>query len=155
MTPRFNLVIAALFAASALGAQQTPTTPAPPLAPLLFDSLVRPDTSNLSYFLWLARPVVVFADTPNDPRFIPQVALLAERTQELADRDVVVLLDTDPDANGPLRMKLRPRGFMLALVGKDGGVKLRKPSPWDVRELTRAIAKMPVRQREVRDRPAP
>ncbi|MEO0922698.1 MAG: DUF4174 domain-containing protein, partial [Pseudomonadota bacterium] len=41
---------------------------------------------------------------------------------------------------------------MLALVGKDGTIKLRKPVPWDVRELSRVIDKMPMRQQEVRDR---
>ena len=50
------------------------------------------------------------------------------------------------------RKKLRPRGFMLVLVGKDGGVKLRKPSPWTVREITRSIDKFPDRQREVEER---
>jgi len=50
-----------------------------------------------------------------------------------------------------LRTKLRPRGFMLVLIGKDGGVKLRKPLPWDVRELSRTIDTMPMRQREMRD----
>ncbi len=46
---------------------------------------------------------------------------------------------------------MRPAGFMLVLVGKDGGIKLRKPSPWDVREITRSIDKMPMRQREIRE----
>ena len=41
---------------------------------------------------------------------------------------------------------------MLALIDKDGGVKLRKPFPWDVREITRSIDKMPLRQQELRDR---
>ena len=53
---------------------------------------------------------------------------------------------------GPLREKLRPRGFMLVLIGKDGGVKLRKPFPYNVRELSRNIDKMPMRQREIRER---
>jgi hypothetical protein len=70
----------------------------------------------------------------------------------LRTRDVVVLTDTDPAARSPLRQKLRPRGFMLVLVGKDGGVKLRKPLPWTVREITRTIDKMPIRQREVEER---
>ena len=65
---------------------------------------------------------------------------------------MVVITDTDPDAKSALRTKLRPRGFMLVLIGKDGGVKLRKPAPWDVRELTRVIDKTPERQQEVRDR---
>lgn len=110
--------------------------------------------ANLSDFLWLKRPVVVFADTPADPRFKRQIELLTARPQALIDRDVVVLVDTDPDTPSEIRNKLRPRGFMLVLIGKDGGVKLRKPFPWDVRELTRAIDKMPTRLQELRERRA-
>ncbi len=108
--------------------------------------------SDLSEFLWTNRPIVVFADTPADPRYAEQIARLREGIDMLVDRDVVILTDTDPDANSPLRQKLRPRGFMLVLLGKDGGVKLRKPLPWSVREITRSIDKMPVRQQEVRER---
>lgn len=110
------------------------------------------DDSNLSEFLWTNRPVVVFADSPSDPRFVQQIELLERELGQLADRDIVVLTDSDPSANSPLRTKLRPRGFMLVLLGKDGGVRLRKPLPWTVRELTRVIDKMPIRQQEVRDR---
>ncbi|MEM9709036.1 MAG: DUF4174 domain-containing protein [Pseudomonadota bacterium] len=39
---------------------------------------------------------------------------------------------------------------MLTLIGKDGTVKLRKPRAWDVRELSRSIDKMPLRQDEIR-----
>lgn len=105
---------------------------------------------NLNDFLWVARPVVVFADTPADPRFVEQMTLLEARINDLAERDVVVIVDTDPDARSELRTKLRPRGFMMVIVGKDGGVKLRKPSPWSVREITRQIDKMPLRQEEIR-----
>lgn len=107
---------------------------------------------DLDDFRWLARPVVVFADTARDPAFIRQMELLEGGMHELVDRDVVVVADTDPDAASDLRRKLRPRGFMLTLIGKDGGVKLRKPFPWDVRELSRSIDKMPVRQQELRER---
>lgn len=110
--------------------------------------------SNLSDFLWEKRPIVVFADTPRDPAFIRQLDLLEDRAEALAERDVVILTDTDPDAMSDLREQLRPRGFMLVLIGKDGDVKLRKPFPWDVRELSRAIDKMPMRQQELRDRRA-
>jgi len=37
-------------------------------------------------------------------------------------------------------------------VGKDGRVALRKPAPWSVRELSRSIDKMPLRQQEMADR---
>jgi hypothetical protein len=109
------------------------------------------DTITLDDFKWIARPIVVFADSPNDPRFNEQMELLAARANDLAERDVVVMIDTAPSANSALRKKLRPRGFMLSLIGKDSGIKLRKPFPWDVRELSRAIDKMPVRKREIRE----
>ncbi len=106
---------------------------------------------SLDAFLWVARPVVVFADTPADPAFQQQIELLQARIDELVERDVVLIVDTDRSDPGELRRKLRPRGFMLTVIGKDGGVKLRKPFPWNVRELTRSIDKMPLRQTEIRE----
>ena len=105
---------------------------------------------TLSDFLWQKRPVVVFADTPADPAFREQMQLLESRWPELAERDVVVITDTDPKAATPVRQTLRPRGFALVLIGKDGTIALRKPSPWDVRELMRAIDRMPMRREEIR-----
>jgi hypothetical protein len=111
--------------------------------------------TDLAAFQWLARAVVVFADTPNDPRFVQQMELLAALPGELAERDVVIITDTDPKPMSDIRRKLRPRGFMLVLMAKDGTVNLRKPFPWDVRELSRAIDKMPLRQQEMHERHAP
>lgn len=110
------------------------------------------DPPPIESFLWTNRPIVVFADSPADPRFIEQLELLEDQIEALRARDVVVLTDTDPSANSALRTDLRPRGYMMVLIGKDGGVKLRKPFPWDVRELSRVIDKMPMRQQEIRDR---
>ena len=106
---------------------------------------------DLAEFQWIARPVIVFADTPADPAFKRQLELLNARLDELVERDVVVITDTNRDERSDIRTKLRPRGFMLTVIGKDGGVKLRKPFPWDVRELTRQIDKMPLRRQEIID----
>jgi hypothetical protein len=115
--------------------------------------IVRPAAdSDLSEFLWTNRPVVIFADNAADPRFQEQMERLSEDQHMLAERDVIVLTDTDPKARSALRKKLRPRGFMLVIIGKDGGVKLRKPHPWSVREITRSIDKFPSRLREVEER---
>lgn len=107
---------------------------------------------DIDDFKWIARPVVVFATSPADPRFAQQMELLAERPEELTVRDIVVIVDTDDDNLSDLRRKLRPRDFMMVLIGKDGGVKLRKPFPYNVRELSRSIDKMPLRQQEIRER---
>lgn len=110
------------------------------------------ESVDITAFQWLRRPIVVFADSPEDPRFQEQIDRLNAEAALLLDRDVVVLTDTDPAARSELRRKLRPRGFMLVLLGKDGEVKLRKPHPWTVRELTRSIDKFEDRQREVEER---
>ncbi len=107
---------------------------------------------NLNDFIWLARPVVLFADTPNDPNFKHQLDLLAQRPEDLAERDVVIITDTDPSAASDIRLKLRPRGFQLVLIDKDGRVALRKPAPWTIREISRSIDKSALRQQEIEDR---
>ncbi|TCP62978.1 uncharacterized protein DUF4174 [Rhodovulum bhavnagarense] len=146
-----SLAIAAL---AAISPRAQAAEEATPLARWQADPTVVLEAQDIAIedFHWLARPVVVFADSPADPRYRQQMALLTERIDDLALRDVVVIVDTDPSAPSALRTGLRPRGFMLVLIGKDGDVRLRKPFPWDVRELSRSIDKMPLRQQEIRDR---
>ena len=110
---------------------------------------------TLEEFLWLRRPIVVFANTPNDPLFMQQMRNLEAEPDALIERDVVVIFDTDPAARGAVRTQLRPRGFSMVLLDKDGKVMLRKPSPWSVREITHAIDKFPLRRQEMlQERPA-
>lgn len=104
---------------------------------------------DLNEFVWISRPVVIFADSENDPRLAQQLDLLAQRPDDLAERDVLIVVDTDTAAMSDLRERLRPRGFMLVIIGKDGEVELRKPAPWDIREISRTIDKMPLRQQEI------
>jgi hypothetical protein len=145
----FSILMFLGLSAGLAGAQET--NEAQP--PLPEEIILAGEAAALEDFVWLKRPIVVFADSPNDPRFIEQMDLLTDGLGDLAERDVVVLTDTDPSTRSALREKLHPRGFMLVLIGKDGTVKLRKPLPWDTRELSRTIDKMPMRQREMRDRP--
>ena len=107
---------------------------------------------NLTELVFIARPVVVFADNANDPQFGRQIDLLEADLSGLALRDVIIIVDTDPAARSDVRQTLRPRGIGLVLIDKDGRVAQRKPAPWDVRELTRAIDKMTTRIQEIRDR---
>jgi Domain of unknown function (DUF4174) len=102
--------------------------------------------------LYVTRPIVVFADAPNDPNFLRQMELLARNYAELDERDVILVTDTDPAAKTEWRQKLRPRGFSLVIMDKDLRPVVRKPLPWDVREITHAIDKMPLRRTEMLER---
>lgn len=148
MKPLLMLVFAGLFAFSATAQEAPDTVPTVP-GPSIF---IEGSDVELKQFLWKKRPLVVFADSPDDPRFVRQMEYLTARADDLAERDVVVLMDTDPATPGPLRERLRPRGFMLALIVKDGTIYLRKPLPWDVREISRTIDKLPMRQQEIEER---
>lgn len=103
----------------------------------------------LDQFLWLKRPIVIIANTPADPSFARQVAYIEEVADQMIERDVVVILDTDPTAETDARQRLRPRGFMLAIVGKDGEIKWRRPSPRSGREIVQTIDKFPLRREEM------
>ena len=105
--------------------------------------------TDLKNYEWTNRPLAVFANSSNDVNFQRQIKMLKNNILELKERDIVVLVDTDPNKNTPLRQQLRPRGFALLLIGKDGQIKLRKPFPWNVREISRVIDKMPMRRQEI------
>lgn len=103
----------------------------------------------LAEYKWVARPLIVFADSPFDPRFVLQMEILAEDPELLEERDVVIFVDTDPDTDSPLRAALRPNDFEVLLLDKEGNIVLRKSTPWTPRELSRAIDKLPIRKDEL------
>jgi hypothetical protein len=116
------------------------------------DVIISADEVELDDFRWVKRPLVVFADTPNDPRFNEQMEYIEGDLSALEARDVIVITDTDPEAQSEIRRKLRPRGFGLVGIAKDGSIFLRKPVPWAIREITRSMDKLPTRQQELRER---
>lgn len=142
--PLHALVFAALlpFAALAEGAPADP----PVFGPTSAADAVFADQ------MFVKRPVVVFADSPNDPNFIRQMDLLSRAYPDLEERDVILVTDTDPAANSEWRHKLRPRGFSLVIMDKDLRPVIRKPNPWTVREITAAIDKLPLRRQEMLER---
>ena len=107
-------------------------------------------TTEIGAYEWKNRVLIVFANSDRDPRFQDQLAMINEQIDALRERDVVVAIDTDPTMKSKLRKTFRPHGFMILLIGKDGHKALRKPFPWDIREISRSIDKMPMRQQEMR-----
>ena len=105
--------------------------------------------TDLEIYEWTHRPIVIFANSDKDPNFVSQLEILSKDIEALQERDIIVLIDTDPKLSSSLRKKLRPHGFAFVLIGKDGQVKLRKPSPWNIREIARVVDKMPIRQQEI------
>jgi hypothetical protein len=150
------LIVAALLALPGFAQTETESVAAADQAPATgmeaVDPLAPRDARDvtLAEFQWVARPILVFADTPADPRFIEQLQLLTQRPEALLARDVVIITDSDPSANSAIRTQLRPRGFALVVLQKDGAIGFRRPAPRDVREIIRGIDNFSFRQEELR-----
>ena len=145
-----SLFVAALLPLMAF-AQEAPATPDAATQSQAYGPLAAADVVFDS-LLYHARPVVVFADSPDDPNFIRQLELLQRDLPALELRDVALVIDTDPAAGSEWRKRLRPRGFSLVLMDKDLRPVIRKPLPWEVREIIAAIDKFPLRRQEILER---
>ena len=117
-------------------------------------------------FLWKYRPLLLFGNSPDTPEYQDVVAQLNALSDEIIDRDMVIIevfdtglvrVDTKPlpDENAE---KLRKRfsvakGSLTAiLIGKDGGQKLRQTDRIDLAAIFALIDTMPMRQREMRNK---
>jgi hypothetical protein len=162
MKPFFTLVFATLLPVTLMATDapapdaamsetnvQTASPEAMPEEGLLFLDAREIDVRD---FIWNHRIVVVMADTPDDPQFSRQIDALRERADEFLARDVVVIFDGHPADASPLRQVLRPRGFMTAIIDKDGEVKARRPAVRTGRELMAVIDRFPTRRQEILER---
>lgn len=106
---------------------------------------LQPDSRsfNIPDYEGIATLIIIFADSADDPDFLAQLDVLRERADAFARRDVVLLTDTDPDAQGPMRQSLRPRGFGILLIDSMGTLNQRRRTVTDARTLIRQIDKMP------------
>jgi hypothetical protein len=105
---------------------------------------------------WRHRVLVVFAPAPGSPAdrvYREQLAEFDRRGEELRSRDVVVV-PVGADAAGALRRQMGvPDGaFGVALVGKDGTVKLRRRALLPADRVLDTVDAMPMGAAEARRR---
>jgi len=119
------------------------------------------------------RPLLVFAPTDKDERFLQQARLFAAGSSRLHERQVLfvpVVLRSDANHGGVMlnssdvasldakeankirqRLHISAEGFTVVLLGKDGGEKLRAHTPVTIERLNALIDAMPMRQQEIRN----
>ncbi len=111
------------------------------------------------------RPLLIFAPKPDDPQLEIQLRRLHQNAAAMTERDVLpvaipynapsptaaMLSDTDAVA-ARRRFHVAPDEFVVILVGKDGGEKLRSEKPFSNEKLQQTIDAMPMRQEEMRNR---
>ena len=116
-------------------------------------------------YLWTNRPLVVFAPRANHPIIFAQRRALVTQMDGLADREMVLIevagdgvaVNGHPiptlDADGlRVRYGMPSDAAAAVLIGKDGGVKLRRNGILTAETLFSTIDAMPMRKREMRER---
>ena len=112
------------------------------------------------------RLLLIFAPSASDERYAEQERLFAGKEVEFEDRDLLLirlLEDGKGDAAGGLvtaeaaasarrEYGVEDGRFVVALVGKDGGVKIHADEPIPASEIFGRIDTMPMRRREMRER---
>ena len=109
-----------------------------------------------------SRPLLVFAPKPNDAQLGIQLRILDEHAAEAHDRQLIpvalpyaapattTVQFTDVEAEALRRhFHIAPSDFVVILVGKDGGPKLRSSKPLSMSKLNGTIDAMPMRQDEM------
>ena len=109
------------------------------------------------------RPLLIFAPGPDDSQMGIQLRILNEHAAEASQRDLVAIalpyhnpspstlqLSDAEAVEVRRRFHVTPGDFVVILIGKDGGSKLRSSKPISMPMLDRTIDAMPMRKYEMR-----
>ena len=113
---------------------------------------------------WKNRVLIVSASSPTNVGYKRQDQLLTKGKKGMKERDLIIYrlyedhwLDPENEllpedqANAIFKEYNIPKGtFSVLLIGKDGGVKMRKVDIVSTREVFQLIDSMPMRQEEMR-----
>ena len=121
---------------------------------------------DLTQFQWKNRLLFLFAPDSSDPSFHHLQNQIIDQKSEVEDRDLVVFsvlvqgpsqtdttaLDRQAADSIRERFAVPPNAFSLILIGKDGGVKLKREDPVDLVEVFELIDSMPMRRNEMQQK---
>lgn len=124
----------------------------------------RPGAIDLDTYTWKNRLLLVFAPSEGYARYRDFRRQLRDQGDEIVDRDLLVFhilesgesrlgdISIDPQSATLLRDRFsaKPGQFIVVLIGKDGGEKLRRGDEVNIAEIFSLIDSMPMRQREMR-----
>ena len=121
---------------------------------------------DLTQFQWKNRLLFLFAPDRSHPFYDHLYSQIVEQKSEVEDRDLVVFsvllrgssqmnttaIDRQEADSFRDRFKIPPNEFSLILIGKDGGIKLRRNDQVDLAEVFELIDSMPMRRNEMRQK---
>ena len=115
-------------------------------------AMAAPLDDPLAAYRWKSRVLVALTPSAADPGLERQRRLYHDMRQGARERDLVLIeaVGTSPAAQALRRRFDVGADFTALLIGKDGGEKLRSPTPVGPADLFPLIDSMPMRQQEMR-----
>ena len=121
---------------------------------------------DLNQFRWKNRLLFVFSEQSNDSIFKDFQSEISTQNDEVLDRDLIVFkifeigpsfmnttqIESDVANDIRKQFKASPGLFTVILVGKDGGVKLRRNTQLKLKDIFALIDAMPMRREEMRQK---
>ncbi len=116
-------------------------------------------SQDLTTYKWKNRVIILTDTVESLSNSKKQLTRFATFTKELRERDVVILLNykgklydqRDKLLSQKIDLNIEPSFCGVHLVGKDGGVKLKKPYPVEPNTILELIDSMPMRRAEMRN----
>lgn len=119
---------------------------------------------SLDDYRWQNRVIILLSDHKQNQEYRRQLQLLDNNTDGLNERDLRVLSIFDEgvstldgrEITAESAQKIQDRygdgqnSFIFLLIGKDGGVKIRRDHVLSARRIFKRIDSMPMRQREMK-----
>lgn len=137
-----------------------------PVVTSLFIMLFSQSTSAnpLAEYEWEYRPLLVFAESEDDPAYRATVQLIVSMNCQLEERHIIVsrfvnsansrIAGTEVDRMNENEMRrqfnIADGQFTVILIGKDGGEKYRTTSVPDMKAIFSLVDGMFMRQQEMR-----
>jgi hypothetical protein len=121
---------------------------------------------DLNQFKWKNRLLFIFSPQSSDSLFMDLQSEISTQSSEIIDRDLIVFkifenglsfmntteIHSDLAQNIRKQFTVSPGLFTVILVGKDGGVKLRRNAQVNLKDIFALIDAMPMRQEEMRQK---
>jgi len=121
---------------------------------------------DLTQFQWKNRLLLIFAPDDNDSLFKKLQSEIIAQEAEVEDRDMIVfellglgssrmnraLLDQSKVDSIRRHFSVPQRSFKVILIGKDGGIKLKRNDQIDLETIFELIDSMPMRKDEIRQK---
>ncbi|MBW2491284.1 MAG: DUF4174 domain-containing protein, partial [Deltaproteobacteria bacterium] len=121
---------------------------------------------DLSQFQWKNRLLLIFAPDENDSLFKKLQSEIIAQEAEVKDRDLIIfelfglgssrmnraLLDQSKVDSIRRHFSVPQRSFRVILIGKDGGIKLKRNDQIDLETIFELIDSMPMRNDEIRQK---